>query len=89
MYNSVARELLLISVVRGVTKYKCEAGRYTVQEFDWRSFCITVQLEEFSKHWPSGPMLSISRFVHMCVCLSVCVSVCLSVCVSVCVFVHF
>ena len=26
----------------------------------------------FSKHRPSGPMLSISRFVHMCVCLSVC-----------------
>ena len=26
----------------------------------------------FSKHRPSGPMLSISRFVYMCVCLSVC-----------------
>ena len=25
----------------------------------------------FSKHRPSGPMLSISRNVHMCVCLSV------------------
>ena len=25
----------------------------------------------FSKHRPSGPMLSISRFVHMCVCLCV------------------
>ena len=32
---------------------------------------------QFSKHWPSGPMLSISRFV------------CLYVCVSVCLFVHF
>ena len=26
----------------------------------------------FSKHWPSGPMLSISQFVHMCVCLCIC-----------------
>ena len=26
----------------------------------------------FSKHRPSGPMLSISRFVRLCVCLSVC-----------------
>ena len=26
----------------------------------------------FSKHWPSGPMLSISRNVHMCVCVCVC-----------------
>ena len=30
----------------------------------------------FSKHRPSGPMLSISRNIHMCVCLSVCLSVC-------------
>ena len=30
----------------------------------------------FSKHWPSGPMLSISRNVRPCVCgLCVCVSV--------------
>ena len=33
--------------------------------------------EFFSKHRPSGPMLSISRFVR------------LSVCLSVCLFVHF
>ena len=31
---------------------------------------------EFSKHWPSGPMLSICRFVHMSVCVCVCLSVC-------------
>ena len=30
----------------------------------------------FSKHRPSGPMLSISRNVHIFVCLSVCLSVC-------------
>ena len=34
----------------------------------------------FSKHRPSGPMLSISWFVCMCVCLSVCLCVCLCVC---------
>ena len=27
---------------------------------------------QFPKHRPSGPMLSISRNVHMCVCVSVC-----------------
>ena len=30
----------------------------------------------FSKHRPSGPMLSISRNVRPCVCLSVCLCVC-------------
>ena len=30
----------------------------------------------FSKHRPSGPMLSISRNVHISVCLFVCLSVC-------------
>ena len=30
----------------------------------------------FSKHRPSGPMLSISRFVRLYVCLCVCLSVC-------------
>ena len=34
----------------------------------------------FSKHRPSGPMLYISRFIHICVC------VCVGLCVSVCVF---
>ena len=32
----------------------------------------------FSKHWPSGPMLSISRNVRLSVCPSVCPSVRLS-----------
>ena len=31
---------------------------------------------KFSKHRPSGPMLSISRFVLMSICVSVCLSVC-------------
>ena len=31
---------------------------------------IKKSMIRFSKHWPSG--LSISRFVHMCVCLCVC-----------------
>ena len=54
-------------------------GRWTFSQ----NFCslVLVQNFRFSKHRPSGPMLSISRFVHMCVCLSVCLSVCL--------FVHF
>ena len=33
----------------------------------------------FSKHRPSGPMLSLSQNVHISVCLSVCLFVCLSV----------
>ena len=33
-------------------------------------------VSHFSKHRPSGPMLSISQNVHMFVCLSVCLSVC-------------
>ena len=33
----------------------------------------------FSKHRPSGPMLSISRNVRPSVCLSVCLSVCMCV----------
>ena len=33
----------------------------------------------FSKHRPSGPMLSISQNVHISVCVSVCLCVCLSV----------
>ena len=31
---------------------------------------------QFSKHRPSGPMLSISQNVHMFVCVCVCLSVC-------------
>ena len=37
----------------------------------------------FSNHWPSGPMLSLSRNVRLCVCLSVWVFVCPSVRLSV------
>ena len=37
---------------------------------------ISVQ-RGFSKHRPSGPMLSISQNFHMSVCLSVCLFVCL------------
>ena len=37
------------------------------------SLCIS----NFSKHRPSGPMLSISRNVRLCVCPSVCLLVCL------------
>ena len=32
---------------------------------------------KFSMHQPSGQMLSLSQFVHLCVCVSVCVSGCL------------
>ena len=34
-----------------------------------------ISLIPFSKHWPSGPMLSISWVVHMCVCMCFCLSV--------------
>ena len=34
----------------------------------------------FSKHWSSGPRLSISRFVRLCVCLFVYLSFCFSIC---------
>ena len=36
---------------------------------------MVVRIVPFSKHRPSGPMLSISQNVRPCVCLSVCVSV--------------
>ena len=38
---------------------------------------VVVRVMQFSNHRPSGPMLSISRNVHMFVCLCVFVSVCL------------
>ena len=38
-----------------------------------------LKLKPFSKHRPSGPMLSMSRNVRLCVCPSVCPSVCLCV----------
>ena len=37
---------------------------------------VTVHFKSFSKHRPSGPMLSISRNVRPSVCLFVCLSVC-------------
>ena len=37
---------------------------------------IVISTKQFSKHRPSGPMLSISRNVRLCVRLSVRVSVC-------------
>ena len=44
--------------------------------------CLNIKIFDkygiqiFSKHQPSGSMLSISQNVHMFVCLSVCVFVC-------------
>ena len=38
-------------------------------------FFLKKYIYLFSKHRPSGPILSISRNVHMCVCVSVCPSV--------------
>ena len=47
--------------------------------FFWRGFNILLQKDKyfsllflFSKHRPSGPMLSINRLVRPCVCLFVC-----------------
>ena len=40
------------------------------------SFWYRAQFGLFSKHRPSGPMLSISRNVRLCVCPSVCPCVC-------------
>ena len=50
---------------------------YKVAELVGGGFVINkASYSSFSKHRPSGPMLSISRNVHMCVCLFVCLSVC-------------
>ena len=38
-------------------------------------FCSVLRNNNFSKHRPYGPMLSISRNVRLCVCPSVCLSV--------------
>ena len=35
-----------------------------------------ILVKRFSKHRPSGPMLSISRFIRLYVCLCVCLSIC-------------
>ena len=42
--------------------------------------CMFMYAMWFSKHRPSGPMVSISQNVHLCVCPPVCLSVCPSVC---------
>ena len=57
----------------------------------WIGRLSTFPIEEktFSKHRPSGPMLSISRFVRLSVCPSVRVSVCPSVRVSVCSLLRY
>ena len=57
-------------------------GPGTYSKFVQNPLMIDLWIEEcqFSKHQPSGPMLSISRFVRPSVCLSVCLSVCVSVC---------
>ena len=61
-------------------KYYIETGRSLGSIFDVTSIQLEIQLEYigflvasiFSKHRLSGPMHSISRFVHMRVCLCVC-----------------
>ena len=42
----------------------------------------------FSKRQPSGPMLSISRNVHLCVCVFVCLSVCSLLRYRLTIFLH-
>ena len=51
----------------------------SVIESPYPCVCLGHRVQ-FSKHRPSGPMLSISRFVRPSVCTSVRLSVCLSVC---------
>ena len=59
---------ILNSVDRTSITHKTHVTRFTsVKGIFWRLLKYV-----FSKHRPSGPMLSISQFVHMCVCLSVC-----------------
>ena len=50
-----------------------DAGAVTLTRILVKIFLV------FSKHRPSGPMLSISRNVRLSVLLSICLSVCLSV----------
>ena len=61
-------------VLRGMLQKKCLFAHGA------ESGCVDLSglvksINIFSKHWPSGPMLSISRNDHLCVCVSVCVSV--------------
>ena len=46
-------------------------------DISWHPF--KTKYVQFSKHWPSGPMLSISQNVHIFVCVFVCLCVCLCV----------
>ena len=47
------------------------AGHSSVM-LGWSWTNLSVLGCQFSKHRPSGPMLSISQNVHMCVCVFVC-----------------
>ena len=71
------------------TSLKCTALHLNCPKLHWTApHCIAVHctalnytalyqtLKSFSNRRPSGPMLSISQFFHMCVCLCVCLCVC-------------
>ena len=69
-------------VLRGeLIKFEAELSIHSLMPF-WdiggkRGLAVgRGESEEFSKHRPSGPMLSISRFVRPSVCMSVRLSVC-------------
>ena len=63
---------------RGKKKGKKERKKFPPPQKKKKKFGLPPNFSDrnFSKHRPSGPMLSIRRNVRLCVCPSVCLSVC-------------
>ena len=84
----VALKLILSNSLCIITWFKLVFSEIPLSKYCFIYTCPLFFhfLGPFSKHLPSGPMLSISRNVRLCVRVFVCVSVWMSVCLFVCVF---
>ena len=75
--------LLAVNITVAVFLLYNQVNRYSTNCYLlWKKKVMSQYLQNgpISKHRPFGPMLSISRNVHMSICPYVCLFVCLSVC---------